>query len=234
MSHVPHQSNPCSFIRAPPEKTDRAQVSKPAALSQRLTPSALQRFQRQRLTMSRSPSPSDARNVAADEHQSLVRRSLHAVFSPFSPAALALLPRLARPARYTRADDIPETQPNSEGQQPTIRDYHSINLPPQVRVPKKLPTPIRVEGKVWFANERSTYGLHLQSDIPFFFTTPCLAAWVSWMNIAILLATLSLALYNGSKDAIATSFAYVYAAISICTLVCFPSLFKNYPSHIIW
>lgn len=118
--------------------------------------------------MSRSPSPSDARNVAGDEHQSLVRRSLHAVFSPFSPAALALLPRLARPARYTRADDIPDTQPNNEGQQPTIRDYHSINLPPQVRVPKKLPTPIRVEGKVWFANERSTYGLHLQSDTSFF------------------------------------------------------------------
>lgn len=178
--------------------------------------------------MSRSPSPSDARNVAGDEHQSLVRRSLHAVFSPFSPAALALLPRLARPARYTRADDIPDTQPNSEGQQPTIRDYHSINLPPQVRVPKKLPTPIRVEGKVWFANERSTSGLHLQSDTSVFFilfTIRCLAAWVSWMNVAILLATLSLALYNGSKDAIATSFAYVYAVISICTLVCFPSLF---------
>lgn len=113
--------------------------------------------------MSRSPSPSDARNVAGgDEHPSLVRRSLHAVFSPFSPAALALLPRLARPARYTRADDIPETQPNSEGQQPTIRDYHSINLPPQVRVPKKVPTPVRVEGKVWFANERSASRLHPQ------------------------------------------------------------------------
>lgn len=107
------------------------------------------------MTMSRSPSPSDARNRSHDERPSIVRRSLHAVLSPFSPSALALLPRLARPARYTRADDIPETQPNSEGQQPTVRDYHSINLPPQVRVPKKMPTPVRVEGKVWFANERS-------------------------------------------------------------------------------
>lgn len=76
-------------------------------------------------------------------------------FSLFSPNALALLPKLSRPRRYTRADDIPETQPDNDGQQPTVRDYHAINLPPQVRVPKKLPTPIRVEGKVWFANERS-------------------------------------------------------------------------------
>ena len=41
---------------------------------------------------------------------------------------------------------------------PTVRDYHAINsLPPQVRVPKKIATPIKVEGKVWFANERSAY-----------------------------------------------------------------------------
>lgn len=39
---------------------------------------------------------------------------------------------------------------------PTVRDYHSITtVPPHVRVPKKTPTPVRVEGKVWFANERS-------------------------------------------------------------------------------
>jgi hypothetical protein len=39
---------------------------------------------------------------------------------------------------------------------PTVRDYHSITTaPPHVRVPKKTPTPVRVEGKVWFANERS-------------------------------------------------------------------------------
>jgi hypothetical protein len=92
------------------------------------------------------------------EHQkypSIIQRSLHAVFSPFSPAALARLPRLRRPRRYTRADAIPDTQPDDRGQHPTVRDYHAINLPPQVRVPKKVPTPIRVEAKVWFANERS-------------------------------------------------------------------------------
>jgi len=45
------------------------------------------------------------------------------------------------------------------------------------------------------------------------------AAWVSWLNIGILLTTLSLALYNASKDNIATYFAYAYAVISICVLV---------------
>ncbi|KXN81284.1 Vacuolar transporter chaperone 2 [Leucoagaricus sp. SymC.cos] len=142
--------------------------------------------------------PQQAENADHNEHPSVFRRSIQAVFSPFSPAALALLPRLARPARYTRADAIPETQPDSEGHQPTVRDYHAINLPPQVRVPKKVPTPIRVEGKVWFANERT---------------------WVSWLNIAVVLATLSLALFNASKDEVATYFAYTYAIISICVLI---------------
>lgn len=51
--------------------------------------------------------------------------------------------------RSTRADRIPETEADDAGQRPTIRDYHSINaIPPQVRVPKKIATPIQVEGKV--------------------------------------------------------------------------------------
>jgi len=80
------------------------------------------------------------------------------VFSPFSASALASLPVLNRPQRYTRADAIPETEGDVDGQRPTIRDYHAINsLPPQVRVPKKIATPIKVEGKVWFANERSEW-----------------------------------------------------------------------------
>jgi len=70
-------------------------------------------------------------------------------FALFSPKALRLLPKIPKPRRYLRADAIPDDQ------QSTVRDYHAINLPPQVRVPKKIPTPIHVEGKVWFANERS-------------------------------------------------------------------------------
>ena len=80
------------------------------------------------------------------------------ILSPFSPSALASLPTktFARRPRYTRADNVPDAPQTEDGQMPTVRDYHAINhLPPQVRVPKKIATPIKVEGKVWFANERS-------------------------------------------------------------------------------
>jgi hypothetical protein len=95
-----------------------------------------------------SPAPRDS---------GFIRRSWHAMtdlMSPFSQKALASLPAVARPARYTRADAIPDVAAPG-GEQPTVRDYHAINLPPAVRVPKKIATPVKVEAKVWFANERS-------------------------------------------------------------------------------
>jgi len=93
-------------------------------------------------------------------NESLIRRSFHRMsdlLSPFSATALSRLPKnLRRPPRYTRADAIPDAESDEHGQMPTVRDYHAINsVPFQVRVPKKIPTPVRVEGKVWFANERS-------------------------------------------------------------------------------
>ncbi|KAG6857377.1 hypothetical protein H0H87_004738 [Tephrocybe sp. NHM501043] len=125
-----------------------------------------------------------SRSVSADTRDgssAFMRR----ILSPFSAAAVASLPNVARPQRYHRADAIP--------------DYHAINaLPPQVRVPKKIATPVRVEAKVWFANERT---------------------WIAWLNIAILLGTLALALFNTSKDTIATRFAYAYALISVGVLI---------------
>jgi hypothetical protein len=61
-------------------------------------------------------------------------------FFPFSSSALASLPEnTPRPARYTRQDDIP--------------NYDAIQS--HVRVPRKVSSAIKVEGKVWFANERS-------------------------------------------------------------------------------
>ncbi|KAF9001601.1 hypothetical protein BDQ17DRAFT_1244318 [Cyathus striatus] len=149
---------------------------------------------------SRPPSPT------ADDlppTQSLIRRFL----TPFSPSALASLPKLKRPARYMRADDIPDVQETEAGEMPSVRDYHAINsVPPQVRVPKKVPTPVRVEGKVWFANERT---------------------WVSWLNMSILLAMLSLALFNSSKDSIATAFGITYALISVCILIYGYTLYQH-------
>jgi hypothetical protein len=111
--------------------------------------------------MSRLSTATSTSSSTDEIHGSLIRRSWHAMsdlLSPFSPAALAQLPKKPRrPSRYTRVDEIPDVEPTEEdGQMPTVRDYHSITTaPPDVRVPKKTPTPVRVEGKVWFANERS-------------------------------------------------------------------------------
>lgn len=50
------------------------------------------------------------------------------------------------------------------------------------------------------------------------FLTP-IKAWISWLNLAVLLGTLALALFNASKDIVAQRFAYTYALISIGVLV---------------
>ena len=60
-----------------------------------------------------------------------------------------------------------------------------------------------------------------------------MAAWVSWLNISVLLATLSLGLFNASKDDVARRFAYVYAVISVCVLVRF-FLLDQPPSHMVY
>jgi len=162
--------------------------------------------------MSQQQPLSASSTSSTDEiHASLIRRSWHAmseILSPFSPGALAKLPKKPRrPERYTRADAIPDVDPTEEGgQMPTVRDYHSITVPPQVRVPKKTPTPVRVEGKVWFANERT---------------------WVSYINMSVLIGALAVALFNASKDPIARSFAYVYATVSVGIMVYGYALYQH-------
>jgi hypothetical protein len=106
------------------------------------------------------------------------------------------------------------TSRNDSAIQPLVRDYHSINNGDQVnvRIPstpysciephedsqadlavnstEKVATPVKVEAKVWFANERT---------------------WISYLSTSIVMSSLSLALYNASRDRITTYFAYVYA-----------------------
>ena len=53
-------------------------------------------------------------------------------------------------------------------------------------------------------------------------------AWVSYLNMAILIGTLAVALFNASKDPIARNFAYVYAIISVGILV---RTLASYPQH---
>jgi hypothetical protein len=57
---------------------------------------------------------------------------------------------------------------------------------------EKVATPVRVEAKVWFANERT---------------------WISYLSTAVLTSTLSLGLWNASDDHIGKWFALVYAAM---------------------
>ncbi|TBU33488.1 hypothetical protein BD311DRAFT_748681 [Dichomitus squalens] len=147
-----------------------------------------------------------------DRRNSIFRRSWYAmtdILSPFSPSALASLPKktFARRPRYTRADNVPDAPQNQDGQMPTVRDYHAVNhVPPQVRVPKKIATPIKVEGKVWFANERT---------------------WISYLQTAVLIGTLALGLFNASKDDVARNFAYAYAALSVVVLIYGYALYQH-------
>jgi hypothetical protein len=148
-----------------------------------------------------------------EHHESNISRWM----SPFSGSALALLPKNPyRRARYTRADAIPDADEDEEGRRPTVRDYHAINsVPEQVRVPKKLATPIKVEAKVWFANERSKFSI-LNRTHQFQLSS---LAWISYLNVALLIGTLAIALFNASKDEVARNFAFIYAIISVGVLV---------------
>ncbi|WWC63359.1 uncharacterized protein I303_105959 [Kwoniella dejecticola CBS 10117] len=109
---------------------------------------------------------------------------------PFSSAALKLLPKRGAGlrARSKRADRIPD-----DPQRPLLTDYHSINDPTiRVRVPKKVPTPVKVEAKVWFANERT---------------------FISYLSMGLLLSTIASGLLFGARDSPARWFAFAYALI---------------------
>jgi uncharacterized membrane protein YidH (DUF202 family) len=70
-------------------------------------------------------------------------------------------------------------------------------LPPGVRIPQKTSTPVRVEPKVFFANERTYF---------------------SWMTFAVLLGSFSVALVN-TGDKIGKIAGLMYAMISLSTLI---------------
>ncbi|UZJ54699.1 hypothetical protein CBS101457_004019 [Exobasidium rhododendri] len=90
----------------------------------------------------------------------------------------------------TIADDG-EREPLISGQQNGNADdtqgqvagtsYGSVlDLPPHRRVPKPkaVKSPVRVEAKVWFANERT---------------------WISWLRVSLLIGSFSLAMFNSAS-----------------------------------
>ncbi|KAL6720120.1 Phosphate metabolism transcription protein [Lecanora helva] len=75
----------------------------------------------------------------------------------------------------------------------------SVELPPGVQVPQKFikdMNPVRVEPKVWLANERT---------------------FIKWQHISVLLASLSLGLFNaaGADNRVAQSLAVVYTIVAL-------------------
>ncbi|KAF6219808.1 hypothetical protein HO133_003633 [Letharia lupina] len=75
----------------------------------------------------------------------------------------------------------------------------SVQLPPGVREPGKLikdMNPVRVEPKVWLANQRT---------------------FIKWQHVSVLLASLSLGLYNaaGESNNVARALAVVYTLIAL-------------------
>ena len=111
--------------------------------------------------------PQDDQGHRSTNEDGLLKRSWHAVLSPFSSAALDALPDTSQRNRdrELRTDRIPEALASGEGAD-VMRETVVSDAPSRrrgagetlvsVRVPKKIPTAIKVEGKVWFANERST------------------------------------------------------------------------------
>lgn len=80
----------------------------------------------------------------------------------------------------------------------TTHDSFDIGkLPPGVRKPGKLikdSGPVKVETKVWLANERT---------------------FIKWMHVAFLLMTVSLGLYNGARSQSGRVLGGIYALISV-------------------
>ena len=80
---------------------------------------------------------------------------------------------------------------------------HSVKLPPGIRDPGvwiKDQGPVRVEAKVWLANQRT---------------------FIKWQHVSILLASLSLGLFNaaGENNAVARTLAVAYTAVALFALV---------------
>ncbi|KAI9318424.1 VTC domain-containing protein [Dichotomocladium elegans] len=81
--------------------------------------------------------------------------------------------------------------------QHAVHKHPPVILPPGVKVPKKVITPLRVEPKVFFANERTYF---------------------SWMSLGALMSTFSIALFNAG-DAVGKLSGVVYTLVSLTTLI---------------
>ena len=70
--------------------------------------------------------------------------------------------------------------------------------------------------ETWGSEKECPWGL---TDIFINMSSISFSAWVSYLNIGVLIGTLALALFNASKDDVAKNFAYFYAAVSVGIIV---------------
>ncbi|CAI7658409.1 unnamed protein product [Penicillium viridicatum] len=162
-------------------------------------------------------SPSVRPQVGSPYHQysnagspSAIRRSSAVI----EPAARPPRPSIPEPQRH---DTEPAPEPEEEPEPPTRLESifqlfglspqrwlgESVSLPPGVRHPGvwiKDAGPVRVESKVYLANQRT---------------------FIKWLHISILLSSLSLGLYNaaGKHNQVAQALAIVYTFFAIFAAV---------------
>lgn len=191
--HSPSESSHCSLPRAP------RSMAKPRPAGYASESPRSQTCFTSRELLFRSNGVEVAFLVVAD----LVR---------FSSGALSQLPTRGQGARAKskRADRIPDEcvaqfhaasflrvcnrmlMPRS-GRRQSVNDYHTINgSSVRIRVPKKVLTPVKVEAKVWFANERT---------------------FISYLSMGLLMSTIASGLLFGARDSMARYFALAYAGM---------------------
>lgn len=160
-------------------------------------------------------SPSLQRSTAADDDTSNERTTLLNRNNQTSTSSYTTFPKLNEPDHHhlrpneSSSSSWPQRCMNDLGglmrhiflgqESSNPRSEHSspVILPPGVKVPKKVVTPLRVEPKVFFANERTYF---------------------SWMSFGTLLATFSIALFNAG-DAVGKVSGVVYTLVSLSTLL---------------
>ncbi|KAJ6260394.1 Vacuolar transporter chaperone [Drechslerella dactyloides] len=161
--------------------------------------------------MGRSP----LRGSPFRSHEGLRSRSMEPAKSRHLSAGAAKRPTSQSPRRRpTRQPSAIAEEAGSSSQSTeqvadttTAKDFaksrrrSSVKLPPGVTKPSsyiKDAGPLQVEAKVWLANQRT---------------------FIKWQHICVLLATLSLALYNaaGEKNDIARAIGFFFTGISVFT-----------------
>lgn len=106
------------------------------------------------------------------------------------------------PAGKTQKSGLASLFPSFSTSKYARRQQRKIQLPPGIRDPGvwiKDQGPVKVEAKVWLANQRT---------------------FIKWQHVSVLLASLSLGLYNaaGEGNNIARALAVVYTCIAAFTL----------------